>query len=96
MIHELKETPEFFSQLWEGVRTAELRLNDRDYQVYDRVRLLEWSPESGYTGSWVSAQIKGILFAEDYPEGLREGYCLLSLGATSRGVSNPECLAKSA
>jgi Domain of unknown function (DUF3850) len=49
--HELKCWPEFFAPVFSGAKTAELRYNDRDYQVGDVLVLREWEPKAdAYTG----------------------------------------------
>jgi Domain of unknown function (DUF3850) len=45
--HELKTWPEFFEPISNGKKTAELRYNDRDYQVGDVLHLREWEPKLG-------------------------------------------------
>lgn len=41
MEHELKIDPEFFTLAFKGEKTFELRKNDRDYQIGDRLKLRE-------------------------------------------------------
>lgn len=43
--HDLKCWPEFFRPLCQGIKTFEVRLNDRNYQVGDTLQLWEWKPE---------------------------------------------------
>lgn len=51
MIHELKTWPEPFKSLQEGVKTFEIRVNDRNFQVGDTLLLHEWNPVTkSYTG----------------------------------------------
>lgn len=74
--HELKILPEYFADVASGKKNFELRKFDRDYREGDEVRLLEWTPEDGYTGNNVSRIIKYVLSdCEQY--GLMEGYCIL-------------------
>jgi len=48
---ELKSWPEFFEPLIAGKKTFDLRRNDRDFNVGDRLRFLEWNPDTKeYTG----------------------------------------------
>lgn len=44
-VHDLKTWPEFWAPLYRGVKSFEVRENDRDYQVGDILRLWEWDPE---------------------------------------------------
>lgn len=44
-VHDLKCWPESFEAVLAGLKTVELRLNDRDYQAGDRLILREYDPE---------------------------------------------------
>jgi Domain of unknown function (DUF3850) len=49
--HELKCWPEFFEPMLLGLKTAELRYNDRDYKIGDVLLLREWEPhDETYSG----------------------------------------------
>jgi hypothetical protein len=49
--HELKIWPIYFDARKDGKKTFELRVNDRDFKVGDRVLLKEWCPlKKEYTG----------------------------------------------
>lgn len=74
--HEIKILPEYFEPVFRSVKRFELRKNDRDYQVGDRVTLKEWDGKN-YTGNAVTVSIKYVL--KDCPEyGLADGYCIFS------------------
>ena len=61
MIHELKIWPQYYERVKEGLKTFEVRLDDRGFQVGDTVILKEFNPrpvnavddsvETGYTGT---------------------------------------------
>lgn len=73
--HRLKILPEYFRAVWEGQKTAELRKDDRGYQVGDVLILDEWDGER-FTGSGLCVEVSYIL--RNCPEyGLAEGYCIL-------------------
>lgn len=40
--HDLKLSEEFFEAVWNGSKTFEVRINDRDYKNGDKARLNEW------------------------------------------------------
>ena len=48
--HDLKTWPEYFHQILARKKTFELRLNDRDFQVGDTLRLIEFDPCRVCTG----------------------------------------------
>ena len=75
--HELKILPEYFRQALAGNKWWELRKNDRDFKISDKVILKEYEPENGYTGREFTATIVYIFFGGSY--GLEEGYCILSI-----------------
>ncbi len=74
MTHGIKILPEYFRPVEDGIKRFELRKNDRDYQVGDKVIMREWDGEQ-YTGNKVIVDIEYIL--KDCPEyGLADGYCI--------------------
>ncbi|HBQ1987750.1 Domain of Uncharacterised Function with PDB structure [Klebsiella pneumoniae] len=74
--HELKIFPEFFSAVCTGVKRAELRKNDRDYRVGDRLHLLETLRGSCHsTGEFINATITHIADVGEW----MPGYVLLSV-----------------
>lgn len=44
MKHELKTINPYFEDVWDGYKTFEVRLNDRDFQKGDHVLLKEYDP----------------------------------------------------
>jgi hypothetical protein len=60
-VHDVKSWPEFFSPIIAGVRSHELRVNDRNYAVDDLLRLHEWDPKiEDYTGRTAVVRITSI------------------------------------
>ncbi|HHL2558214.1 TPA: ASCH/PUA domain-containing protein [Yersinia enterocolitica] len=56
--HKLKIIPEYFQAVIEGDKTAELRMNDRDFTVGDYLLLAEWDEESfEYSGREITVKI---------------------------------------
>lgn len=75
--HTLKQDKRFFQSVIDGTRRAEIRYNDRDYNVGDTLTLREGHLDGGvflYTGRAVSAEISHI---DTF--GLQDGYVALSL-----------------
>jgi len=48
MIHELKIEPRYLERIKRGEKTAELRINDRDYQVGDTLHLYAFTNQGYY------------------------------------------------
>ena len=75
--HELKILPQYFQEVWDGKKTFELRKDDRNYAVGDKLVLREYS-NGKYTGSAIEVVVTHIL--RNCPEyGLANGYCILSI-----------------
>lgn len=59
--HELKTVPEYFRKVRNGKKTAELRLDDRDFMIGDKIILKEWKPRKKvFTGYEVPCIITDI------------------------------------
>jgi hypothetical protein len=85
MNHELKCWPEHFEPLSRGVKTVELRRNDRNYQVGDVLILREWEPmENAYTGRNVHATITHIVSGGEW---LNPGYVAMSVRLDALNLS---------
>lgn len=61
MRHGLKTLSRFFEEAWLGCRAFEIRNNDRDFKVGDRVDLMEWDAiNQDYTGREIEGRITYI------------------------------------
>ena len=79
MIHELKTWPKFFKQIEKGYKHFELRKDDRDYNVGDTLRLIEFDPKMSYrTGKCIDCEVTSIL-RKSIEFGLMDGYCIMSI-----------------
>lgn len=86
--HELKTWPAFFEPIESGVKTFEIRTNDRGFAVGDYLWLREYDPlTSTYTGQSVVKRVSYLLDAPDFC-GLSLGYVALSLGSLSNRESS--------
>ena len=72
-IHEIKIEPEYFEKVGSGLKTFEVRIEDRNYQNGDVLVLREWRNQM-YTGRRIEATITDV-YRGEY---CREGYCLIS------------------
>lgn len=77
MTHEIKILPEHYDKLRAGVKTFEVRKDDRGYSVGDTLLLREWS-HNLYTGRIAECKISDIYRGEF----CREGYCIISFHLT--------------
>lgn len=76
--HDLKCWPEAFAAIRTGCKQWELRLNDRDYQIGDLLRLREWDNHAErYTGEATGKLVIWMLNGPAF--GLPDGYCIMSL-----------------
>lgn len=77
MIHALKQLPEYFKPVVDGIKGFEVRKNDRPFQVGDLLALNEWDAEmERYTGRSCLVHIDYILNDEAY---CKEGYVILGI-----------------
>jgi hypothetical protein len=88
--HELKILPQYFQAVLDGIKTFELRKDDRDYQRGDILVLREWDGEK-YTGSAICVKVTYILQdAEKY--GLKDGYVIMGIRHLEPGDMKEESL----
>jgi hypothetical protein len=83
--HRVKAWPSFFEATLSGVKTHDVRsMSDRDYQVEDTLRLMEFDPKrKQYTGRELCVRITYITSAKA-PCALSDAcldpdYCILSI-----------------
>lgn len=74
MTHEVKILPEYYDKIVAGLKTFEVRYDDRGYSDGDILVLREWR-NGIYTGNIVEAFVTDV-YRGEY---CKEGYCLLSL-----------------
>lgn len=80
--HDLKIHPDMFLAVASGMKTSELRINDRDFQVGDLLSLSEWDPQDGkYTGRGAMRTITHILPVSPWA-GSDSGWVVLSMSTT--------------
>lgn len=75
MIHELKILPEFFCNVKNQTKKAELRFNDRNYHENDILILKEWN--NGYIGNQIKVKVTNLIDS-NMCEGLNKGWVMLS------------------
>lgn len=78
--HNLKIWPEYFAAVRDGLKRAELRWNDREYQAGDILDLCEWDPnEEAFTGDFISVTVTHVAELGQW----MPGYVLLSIALAS-------------
>lgn len=76
-IHVIKTSALWFDAIHRGDKTAELRLDDRNYAVDDMLELIEIDFDLAPTGRSVNVRISHIMTASDGPW-LKSGMVMLS------------------
>ena len=86
-VHYLKIKPEYYKDVECGLKTFELRKNDRDFQVGDILMLIKLDGDGNETDQVTRVRVTYIL--KDCPQyGLKEGYAILGINADSREFIN--------
>lgn len=81
--HILKTWHEPFEAVWNGLKTFEVRKNDRDYQAGDSLLLCEYDPDTDtYSGREISCWVSFVLYGGAF--GLPDDICVMSLNGIIR------------
>ena len=84
----LRTWPVYFRAIWRGEKRAELRKNDRSFQVGDKVLLIEFDPLTGHQPSPsrdILVRITHVLEGAGKP-GINDDYCLWSFTIIRRRI----------
>jgi len=103
-VHKLKTWPEYFVGLLHGVKTFEVRKDDRHFAVGDELVLCEWIPETeSFTGRQLRKRITYMMHGMGNvgvigpARGVSLGYVVLALTDSSEEIErNVECAADGA
>lgn len=86
-VHVVKCWPEYFEDVWSGIKTFELRKDDRDYESGDHIEIQEYDPNTeNYSGRVVGGNIPYVLKGPAF--GLEKGHCICSLSDTHNYIDN--------
>lgn len=77
MVHKLKTVQPFFDAVWSGDKTFEVRKNDRNFNVGDRLMLIEVLPEGRLDARYVLKDITYILKGGQF--GIDKDYVVMGL-----------------
>jgi hypothetical protein len=59
--HDLKCWPVYFHPVWDGIKSFEIRKNDREFAAGDTITLMEYVPETkSFTGREIFARIEYV------------------------------------
>ena len=83
--HELKTWPEMFQAVLAGIKTHEIRKNDRPYAVGDVLHLREWDPAAlvfnddryEYPGETLDVEVTFITAGDEW--GIPDDLCVMSI-----------------
>ena len=84
--HELKTDPDVFEDVYHGLKTFEIRFNDRNFQVGDTLILrrtiysgeeMEKGKPLIYSGHAIHVAVMHIMHGPTY--GLMDGWCIMSI-----------------
>jgi uncharacterized protein DUF3850 len=93
--HVVKLWPEMFDDVASGVKSFDLRRNDRDYLVGDLLVMQEFDPKSGrYTGRETTRRVSYVMHGAgpgciEPLKGLAINYVILGLAPTDRRRIDP-------
>lgn len=77
MEHELKLHPRYFLRKAQGIKTFEIRKNDRDFQVGDTVIYKEYDSEIGWPDHGVyDTLVCEITYISTFEQ--KDGYCVFA------------------
>lgn len=84
--HRLKTWPRYYDAIAAGIKTFEVRVNDRDFQPGDRVTLARYDPDScTFDGSEMTFDVPYVMHGGGL--GVKPGYAVLSLVPVPAGAS---------
>lgn len=84
----LRTWPGYFRSIWRGQKRAEIRKNDRQFQVGDRILLIEFDPakeQQPYLARDILVEITHLLRADGIP-GIETGFCVWSFKVLRRRI----------
>jgi len=74
-VHDLKIQSQYFDRIASGAKKAEMRKNDRDFQLGDLLRLREYAHD--YTGREIIVRVTDTLYGPCF--GIEDGYVMMSI-----------------
>jgi len=87
MIHELKTWPEYFNMIAIGLKTFEVRKDDRGFELGDTLVLKEYLPDDKkFTGNEIRVHVVHIMRSDDVLGGLVPGFVVMGFEVLARYI----------
>ena len=78
MNHILKTHPEYFQAIAQGLKTFDIRKNDRNFNPLDELILKEYNPATEqFTGAFVTVRVMYIMYGGQF--GLEKGFVAMGI-----------------
>ena len=83
MTHDLKTWDTYFEKVWSGEKRFEVRKNDRGFNVWDVLTLMEYSPKTDqFSDRWIQVKIDYILEGGSF--GIESDHIVMSITPISK------------
>ena len=77
--HDLKIAPAYYDAVASGIKTFEVRRDDRPFRVGDLLVLHEWAEGKATRRPMLRRTVAYILRHDDFPDGIPEGFAVLGI-----------------
>jgi ASC-1-like (ASCH) protein len=83
-VHNLKLNDKYFDAVANGIKTFEIRKNDRGFRVGDTLYLTRVNDDGNPIRSdtiqmKVEVKVVYIITHDEFPDGINDGYCILGI-----------------
>lgn len=78
-VHLLKIQQDYFFRVLDGVKTFEVRKNDRNYSAGDLVIFINPDDDGDDDLGFTIYKITYILYDTLFPDGIKPGYCVFAI-----------------
>ena len=82
--HDLKTTSKFYQDVFLGITTFIIRLNDKDFKVGDILHLMEIDDDGNYTGNSLRRIVTYTMTKKEHP-GILEKYIVMGIDKIFEG-----------
>lgn len=79
-VHNLKLNDRYFDAVANGIKTFEIRKNDRGFRVGDTLVLIRVDDDGiAIRSDTLKMKVVYIITHDEFPDGINEGYCILGI-----------------